>query len=150
MALMLYLAGYVFLIFSLAGVLGCLLSSFRGATQPYMVIVSGLHARVRWLLIYLLLSLAGLPPFFFFGCKLGLLGLVLSRGAHLSSVVLGGLVLLSWAVYFSAARRLASSLIIPVTSHLRQTRLSPTAAWGCFILGGVLCVGLIMFEDACL
>ena len=80
-ALILYLTGYVFLVFSLAGVLGCLLSTFRGTTQPHMVTVSGLHARVRWLLVYLFLSLAGLPPFFFLAVNL--VCLVLScREAH--------------------------------------------------------------------
>ena len=67
--LVLYLLGYLLLVFMFACALGNLLAAGRNSSQPLALLAHSIQLRLRWLLVYLLLSLAGLPPFFFFGCK---------------------------------------------------------------------------------
>jgi len=94
-ALVLYLAGYVFLILALASTLGCIANPSQPAAHTQVFLIVALQSRVRWFLVFALLSLAGLPPFFFFGCKLSLLALLLTGGTLLTNITVAALVLLS-------------------------------------------------------
>jgi NADH:ubiquinone oxidoreductase subunit 2 (subunit N) len=148
--LVLYLLGYLVLIFMFACTLSNLLAAGRNSSQPLALLAHSVQVRVRWLLVYLLLSLAGLPPFFFFGCKLGLLGLLLGEGAYVGSCCVAGLILLSWAVYFSAIRYLLTPVLVSTSAPLRHGRLGPGGALAGIVSGALLCLGLVLFEDACL
>jgi NADH:ubiquinone oxidoreductase subunit 2 (subunit N) len=149
-ALALYLGGYVFLILTMASTLGCVANPSQTSAHSQVLLAIAQQARVRWFLVFTLLSLAGLPPFFFFGCKLGLLGLLLTGGTLLTNLTVAALVVLSWAVYFGAIRRLVSPVVQTTAAELRRTRLAPRQAWLLASLGGVLCFGLFIFEDAAL
>ena len=93
--LALYLGGYVVLIIAVAGVVNTAVWGKPG-TAGFFGLSSALQqARLRWLLVCLLFSLAGLPPFFFFGCKLGILSLLLHSGAWALAITIAELVFLS-------------------------------------------------------
>lgn len=79
--LALYLGGYVLLILAVAGIINTAVWGKPGTAGFFGLSLELQQARLRWLLVSLLLSLAGLPPFFFFGCKLGILSLLLHSGA---------------------------------------------------------------------
>jgi len=91
----LYVGGYVFLMFALACVLSNLVATAGSNFGISSILAFSVQLRVRWVLIYFLLSLAGLPPFFFFVCKLGLLSLVLCEGSFLACIAVVVLVFLS-------------------------------------------------------
>ena len=63
--LYLYVGGYLFLMLFLAGLLSCLLAGPGSTGGAFFLLALSTQLRVRWLLVYILLSLAGLPPFFF-------------------------------------------------------------------------------------
>ena len=148
--LLLYLLGYLLLIFMFACALSNLLAAGRNSSQPLALLAHSVQLRLRWLFVYLLLSLAGLPPFFFFGCKLGLLSLLLGEGAYVGSLCVAGLILLSWAVYFNAIRYLLTPVLVSTVAPLRHGRLGPWGALASVACGALLCLGLALFEDACL
>ena len=92
--LLLYAAGYVILVGTLALVLLASKVETRMGDSSAVLFDQLGRARLRWLTVSLIFSLAGLPPFFFFGCKLGLLSLLLSVGSWYVAAVAAGLIFL--------------------------------------------------------
>jgi NADH:ubiquinone oxidoreductase subunit 2 (subunit N) len=93
--LLLYIIGYAVLVIALSFVLSAAGSERSGGADGGALFVRLGQARLRWLTIAVVLSMAGLPPLFFFGCKLGLLGLLLRAGSWYHLVLVGSLLLLS-------------------------------------------------------
>lgn len=60
-------------------------------------------AACRLHLVALLAALAGLPPFFYFFAKLGVIAVVAGAGNAALTLGLAGLISLAWAVYLRAA-----------------------------------------------
>jgi NADH:ubiquinone oxidoreductase subunit 2 (subunit N) len=93
--LYLYVGGYLFLMFFFASLLTNLFAGARANSGAFFILALSVQTRLRWLLVYTLLSLAGLPPFFFFACKLGLLSLLLCEGVFLGAIGAACLIMLS-------------------------------------------------------
>jgi NADH:ubiquinone oxidoreductase subunit 2 (subunit N) len=148
--LYLYVGGYLFLMFFLAGLLSCLLAGPGGTGGAFFLLALSTQLRVRWLLVYILLSLAGLPPFFFFACKLGFLSLLLCEGAFVGAVAVAALVVLSWAAYYSLVRYLVTPVAVLPALPLRLGRVGGSLAVALVVGGGVLCLGLAGFEELAL
>lgn len=80
---------YVLLIFLIGGLLNALtVTNRRWVGDTFLAAIA--QARLRWLWVALLVNIAGLPPAFFFGPKVGLLGILLESGLFLFSLALGG------------------------------------------------------------
>jgi NADH:ubiquinone oxidoreductase subunit 2 (subunit N) len=146
--LALYLGGYVFLILAVAGIINTVVWGKPGTAGFFGLSLELQQARLRWLLVCLLLSLAGLPPFFFFGCKLGILSLLLHSGAWALAGTVAALIFLSWAVYFSAVRRLFFVTNADSGLPLWQHRSGGCLAVGFSILLLVVGAGLFFIDDA--
>ena len=146
--LLLYIMGYGVLVIALAFALLAAGGRRSAGDNGGAVFVQLSQARLRWLMIALVLGMAGLPPFFFFGCKLGLLGLLLRAGSWYHLALVSGLLLLSWSAYYAIVVKLLIPLIAAPTAPLRQARLSGRAA-----LVGALCfilclTGFLLLDDA--
>jgi NADH:ubiquinone oxidoreductase subunit 2 (subunit N) len=146
----LYVGGYLFLMLFLAGLLSCLLAGPSSTGGAFFSLALSTQLRIRWLLVYTLLSLAGLPPFFFFACKLGLLSLLLCEGAFVGAVAVAALVVLSWAAYYGLVRYLVTPVVVLPARPLRLGRVGGSLAVALVFGGGVLCLGLVGFEELAL
>ncbi len=106
---------------------------------------------MRWAVVLVITNLAGLPPFLFFGCKVGLLS------AAIASVGLTCLSLLllyifgGWIVYFTLIQALALGQ--------RLCTRRPRGAWGRPLVAMLACqafaiaslvLGLAVFDELCL
>jgi formate hydrogenlyase subunit 3/multisubunit Na+/H+ antiporter MnhD subunit len=145
----LYAGGYVLTIFLLGG----LLVSALGGHLSYATL-DGRDLElgwVRWAVVLVVTNLAGLPPFLFFGCKVGLLSAaVASVGLTCLSLLLlyifGG-----WVVYFNLIQALA------LGQRLGTQR--PRGGWGRPLVTALVCqafvvvsltLGLAVFDELCL
>ena len=93
--LALYVGGYVILVLALAWTLIATKESWRSAESAVVLFDQLTQTRLRWPAVCIILTMAGLPPFFFFGCKLGLLSLLVSLGSWYVGGVATVLVLFS-------------------------------------------------------
>lgn len=94
------------------------------------------YAGTSMLLILALLALSGLPPFFFFFAKLGILAYIIMHAAPVTSMLSCLLVFIGWYIYLNAAR---------VTNNAAWSFSSPTA-WGSRYVNSV---GSIMLLACC-
>jgi NADH:ubiquinone oxidoreductase subunit 2 (subunit N) len=147
-SLALYVFGYVGLVVSFAFLLMSLGLATRQSAAPLSLLVRSEQLRVRWLLLGCLLSLAGLPPFAFFGCKLGLLTLLLRTASLQVGIAFGVLVFFSWVVYFSLVRQLLLTVSGVCAAPVRANRLFPAIAVLFLCISVVASTGLCWFEDA--
>jgi NADH:ubiquinone oxidoreductase subunit 2 (subunit N) len=145
-----YALAYVFLVICAACVL--LMLSTHTSSQPTgltaLTALATLRLRSVWLL--LLVNLAGLPPAFFFGPKLGLLGLFFEAGTFVLLLAVGVGVFLGWAMYFSLGQRL-----LWATSSLPQTPLRQRHGRSVFWLMAVtmgfgLLTGAVLLDECVL
>ena len=103
--------------------------------------------RGRWSLVCFVFTTAGLPPFFFFGCKIGLISLLVSNGSWVVLGFSGALVLVSWAVYFGTAIQLMNAHTPATTKPLRRSIILPCAAAILLTLLVSCVAGFVVFED---
>lgn len=136
----LYLGGYLGLTLLVVAVLGVLVDRTGGVMTWRSLAVVSAQLRVRWVLVCVMLSLAGLPPFGFFVCKLGLLACLFQQGGW--AVSLGCLcgVFVSWGLYYAAVRLLLVSAAAGQVAVGRRSRLTGPEA--CLVVTLVGLVGL--------
>lgn len=79
--IIMYIAGYLFLLASLAITVIFLSHHTAHPEHSTALATQMVQGRTRWAFIFFILAAAGLPPFFFFGCKLGLLTALVAAGS---------------------------------------------------------------------
>lgn len=120
-----------------------------GANQTSQAGIGLAQGRLRWLAALVVFNMAGLPPFFFFMCKLGLLCLVLGTSAGLGVAIVASYVFGGWVVYFCFIRSLLQTTQLSATTG--AVRVQPLALYpSCWVVLGVVLVGgLLLFEEVC-
>jgi NADH:ubiquinone oxidoreductase subunit 2 (subunit N) len=106
--------------------------------------------RLRSVLVLLLGSLAGLPPFVFFFAKVGLLSALFTQGAYTAVGLTLALVLFSWYTYLSALRLLAQEATVSPLTALRQAKFGSGAALVAATMAVTLLFGSFFLDDLAL
>ncbi len=142
-----YLLFYLFLTFAVAGFFGGVGTLQAGWLAGRAQLASLTLVRLRWVWLTLLVSLAGLPPAFFFGPKLGLLSFLLERGSFVLTLGLLLGIFLGWAGYFVLGHRTLGGSLITISQPVRYVRVSPSFALSCFFLVTCLVFGFIFIDE---
>lgn len=142
-----YLIAYVSLVLFAALVLGLLpvrTCQYSGGSTT-MAMLSSL--RLRWVWLLVIVNLAGLPPAFFFGPKLGLFSLFLGGSGVAGVCALGVSIFLGWGAYALLGQQALLHAPCLSTSPLRVRTLA--RGWGecIMLLGLTLVVGFFFLDD---
>ena len=145
--LLFYALAYVFLVCIAAFVLNCLPPRVTQHGSGLVVPAALVRLRLRWVWLLVITNLAGLPPAFFFGPKLGLLSLLLDGGVFILVVALGFSILLGWGAYYSLGQQALASHVavstLPLAGRVLPSGLAAlVVCWGLFLL-----LGLIFLDD---
>ncbi len=98
-------------------------------------------------MVFSILNLAGLPPFLFFGCKVGLLSYLLHANTIQVSCTILALVFIGWLVYGQLVKHFLSTLTPTIGTPVRLTRLPSSLAWVLALFMLSLTTGLFFFEE---
>ena len=148
-ALFVFVGGYLGLTFALALVLRLCADTTQAPSALARIGAGGINpASTRALLAVLLATLAGLPPFFYFFSKLGLLGALLAAGNPVVVLACLCAVLVGWVVYLRALLLLLRPQAALPGSPLWVVAPSALRAVCCVVCVLCLCLGACTLEDS--
>ncbi len=93
--LALYMYSYILLVCTLVLFFSVFMDNFLTSLGFKVVLNLAIRLRIRWLLVFIFVNMAALPPSFFFFSKLSLLASVLTFGTGHATIVFLGYVFLS-------------------------------------------------------